>query len=171
MPFDFDPAAHGLTLDENQTAALKAALGGEVQKFLDGEVSGLKSKNTELIGSNKAIKSELDKLKGQFDGLTYAPGQYLTLFFGQGAFGYGEGDPTKPVELERKPGGGNGGGAEVLWERKTFILQPAGFSWQGSENRNLSPTAAQYAAAANWKRVFDRKQVPFAAVISGTATP
>ncbi|MNH26336.1 hypothetical protein D3C79_863830 [compost metagenome] len=59
----------------------------------------------------------------------------------------------------------------MLWERKTFILQPAGFSWQGSENRNLSPTAVQYAAAANWKRVFDRKQVPFAAVISGTATP
>ncbi|MCO7566441.1 hypothetical protein NJI34_28660 [Pseudomonas sp. S 311-6] len=69
MPFEFDPAAHGLTLDETQTAALKAALGGEVQKFLDGEVSGLKSKNTELIGSNKAIKAELDKLKGQFDGL------------------------------------------------------------------------------------------------------
>lgn len=69
MPFDFDPAAHGLTLDETQTAALKAALGGEVQKFLDGEVSGLKSKNTELIGSNKTIKAELDKLKGQFDGL------------------------------------------------------------------------------------------------------
>ncbi|UBM23302.1 hypothetical protein K8374_12905 [Pseudomonas sp. p1(2021b)] len=69
MPFDFDPAAHGLTLDESQTAALKAALGGEVQKFLDGEVSGLKSKNTELIGSNKTIKAELDKLKGQFDGL------------------------------------------------------------------------------------------------------
>lgn len=69
MPFDFDPAAHGLTLDETQTAALKAALGGEVQKFLDGEVSGLKSKNTELIGSNKAIKTELDKLKGQFEGL------------------------------------------------------------------------------------------------------
>ncbi|MFK3941865.1 hypothetical protein ACI2KC_09285 [Pseudomonas monteilii] len=69
MPFDFDPAAHGLTLDETQTAALKAALGGEVQKFLDGEVSGLKSKNTELIGSNKTIKTELDKLKGQFEGL------------------------------------------------------------------------------------------------------
>lgn len=69
MPFDFDPAAHGLTLDETQTTALKAVLGGEVQKFLDSEVSGLKSKNAELIGSNKTIKAELDKLKGQFDGL------------------------------------------------------------------------------------------------------
>lgn len=105
------------------------------------------------------------------DGLTYGAGRYLSVFFGQGAFGYGEGTPKMPVELERKPGGGNGGGAEVLWERKTYILQPAGFSWKGSEAQNLSPTAVQYATAANWERVFDRKQVPFAAVISGTATP
>jgi hypothetical protein len=105
------------------------------------------------------------------DSLVYGAGRYLSVFFGQGAFGYGEGTPAVPVELERKPGGGNGGGAEVLWERKTFILQPAGFSWKGSNNQNLSPTATQYAAAANWERVFDRKQVPFAAVISGTTTP
>lgn len=103
------------------------------------------------------------------DSLTYAPGQFLSVFFGSGAFGYGEGTPTTPVELERKPSGGNGGGAEVLWERKTYILQPAGFSWKGSNAQNASPTAAQYANAANWERVFDRKQVPFAAVISGTA--
>lgn len=69
MPFDFDPAAHGLNLDDAQVTALKAALGGEVQKYLDSEVTGLKSKNQELIGSNKTIKTELDKLKGQFDGL------------------------------------------------------------------------------------------------------
>ncbi|MBV4552280.1 phage coat protein [Pseudomonas sp. SWRI102] len=105
------------------------------------------------------------------DSLVYGAGRYLSVLFGQGAFGYGEGTPAVPVELERKPGGGNGGGAEVLWERKTFILQPAGFSWKGSNNQNLSPTATQYAAAANWERVFDRKQVPFAAVISGTVTP
>ena len=105
------------------------------------------------------------------DSLVYGPGRYLSVFFGQGAFGYGEGNPTVPVELERKASGGNGGGAEVLWERKTLILQPAGFSWKGSTNQNLSPTAAQYAAAANWERVFDRKQVPFAAVISGTVIP
>jgi len=105
------------------------------------------------------------------DSLVYGAGRYLSVFFGQGAFGYGEGTPAVPVELERKPSGGNGGGAEVLWERKTLILQPAGFSWKGSNNQNLSPTATQYASAANWERVFDRKQVPFAAVISGTTTP
>ncbi len=105
------------------------------------------------------------------DSLTYGAGRYLSVFFGQGAFGYGEGSPKVPVEVDRNPAGGNGGGAEVLWERKTYILQPAGFSWKGSEAQNLSPTAVQYATAANWERVFDRKQVPFAAVISGTATP
>lgn len=105
------------------------------------------------------------------DGLTYGNGQYLSLIFGAGAFGYGEGTPKVPVELERKPSGGNGGGAEILWERKTYLLQPAGFSWKGNTNPNTSPSITQYANAANWERVFDRKQVPFAAVISGTATP
>lgn len=104
------------------------------------------------------------------DSLIYAPGQYLSVFFGTGAFGYGEGSPKVPVELERKASGGNGGGVEVLWERKTFILQPAGFSWKGNTKQGESPTAAQYAAAANWERVFDRKQVPFAGVISGVAS-
>ncbi|WP_110947393.1 major capsid protein [Pseudomonas bohemica] len=106
------------------------------------------------------------------DSLTYGSSQYLSVFFGEGAFGYGVGTPNKPEELQRKPDGGNGGGAEVLWERKTYILQPAGFSWVGANSQNLSPTATEYAAAANWERVFDRKQVPFAAVISGgTVTP
>jgi len=67
--FDFDPAELGLQLDETQAKAIKEALGGRVQQYLDTEVAGLKSKNQELLGSNKTIKGELDKLKGQFDGL------------------------------------------------------------------------------------------------------
>lgn len=101
------------------------------------------------------------------DSLKTADDKYLSLFFGNGAFGYGEGSPAVPVEVQRNPAGGNGGGAEVLWERKTMIIQPAGFSWEGETSQNKSPTAAQYATAGNWTRVFDRKQVPFAAVISG----
>lgn len=103
------------------------------------------------------------------DSLTDGKGNYTTLFYGEGAFGYGEGTPKEPVELERKPSGGNGGGSEVLWERKTWILQPAGFSWKGSLEQNESPTIADLALPGNWKREFDRKNVPFAAVLSGTA--
>lgn len=102
------------------------------------------------------------------DGLVYGKGQYLSMFFGSGAFGYGEGTPTNPVEVERSALGGNGGGSEIIVERKTYILQPAGFSWTGEDDPNKTPTIAQFSDAANWKREFDRKLVPFAAVISGT---
>lgn len=112
----------------------------------------------------------LDKPVFMDDSLKMANGQYLSMFFGQGAFGYGIGNPTTPVELERLASGGNGGGAEVLWERQTYLIQPAGFSWKGEDSPDKSPTSTQYADAVNWERVFDRKQVPFAAVISGTAS-
>ncbi|MCC8375787.1 phage coat protein [Photorhabdus sp. HUG-39] len=103
------------------------------------------------------------------DSLRYEDGRYLTVFFGAGAFGYGNGQPHMPVELDRKASGGNGGGAEVLWERKTYILQPAGFSWGGEEDPNKTPSIADFANGTNWTRVFDRKNIPFAAVISGKA--
>lgn len=67
MPFEFDAAALGL--DDEKAAALKEALSGQVQEYLDKEVSGLKSKNQELLGSLKSTKTELDGLKGQFEGL------------------------------------------------------------------------------------------------------
>ncbi|WP_303300136.1 hypothetical protein [Acinetobacter pittii] len=102
------------------------------------------------------------------DGLTYGSKQYLTMFFGTGAFGYGEGTPANPVGLQRDELGGNGGGSETIVERKTYILQPAGFSWEGEKDPNKTPTIGQYSDGSNWKRVFDRKLVPFAAVISGT---
>ncbi|WP_312141203.1 hypothetical protein [Stutzerimonas nitrititolerans] len=67
--FDFDPAELGLQLDETQAKALKEALGGKVQQYLDTEVAGLKSKNQELLGANKTLKTDLDQFKGQFEGL------------------------------------------------------------------------------------------------------
>lgn len=67
MPFEFDAAELGL--DDDKAATLKEALGGKVQEYLDKEVSGLKSKNQELLGSLKTTKAELDGLKGQFEGL------------------------------------------------------------------------------------------------------
>lgn len=100
------------------------------------------------------------------DALKTADGKYMSLFFGSGAFGYGVGSPTTPVELDRKASGGNGGGAEVLWERNTYIIHPAGFSWKGEDDQNKTPSYTDMANAANWTRNFDRKQVPFAAVLS-----
>lgn len=106
---------------------------------------------------------------------------YLSVLFRSGAFGYGtadgscfaygEGDPRVPVEVDRKPDAGNGGGMEAIWERKTQILHPQGFSWIEAEDTadalvEFSPATADLRKAAHWKRVVDRKQAPFAFLVS-----
>ena len=66
---DLDLAALGLELDEEKAAALKTALAAKGEEAINAAVTGLKSKNGELIAANKATKAQLDELKGQFDGL------------------------------------------------------------------------------------------------------
>jgi len=66
---DLDLAALGLEIPEDKAAALKEALTAKGQEVIDREVSGLKTKNNQLMGTVKATKSELDQIKSQFDGL------------------------------------------------------------------------------------------------------
>lgn len=106
---------------------------------------------------------------------------YLSVLFGTGAFGYGtvdgsafalgEGIPEVPVEVDRTPAAGNGGGMETIWERKTVILHPQGFSWDDREGEaealvEFSPTLADLRVAAHWNRVVPRKNAPFAFLVS-----
>lgn len=100
------------------------------------------------------------------------------VLFGAGAFGYGEGSPEVPEEIERQARAGNGGGVETLWERKTWILHPFGYQFTGDDITNranlrgrtgadtsvdeFSPLLADLRKAANWSRVVDRKNVPIA---------
>ncbi len=100
------------------------------------------------------------------------------VLFGAGAFGYGEGSPEVPEEIERQARAGNGGGVETLWERKTWILHPFGYQFTGDDITNranlrgrtgadtsvdeFSPLLADLRKAANWNRVVDRKNVPIA---------
>jgi hypothetical protein len=100
------------------------------------------------------------------------------VLFGSGAFGYGEGTPEVPVEVERQARAGNGGGVETLWERKTWLLHPFGFQFTGASitkraNTNgrtgaatsedeFTPLLVDLRKAANWNRVVDRKNVPLA---------
>jgi hypothetical protein len=100
------------------------------------------------------------------DGMTVRAGTtsgfvYTSVLFGAGAFGYGEGAAKMPVELDREPAKGNGGGIETLWERKTWLLHPFGFQATGSPAGN-SFTLAELALAASWARVVERKNVPMA---------
>lgn len=109
----------------------------------------------------------LDRPVFMDDSLHDGKGNFISILYGEGAFGYGAGTPPMPIEYERKASGGNGGGSDTIWERKTYILAPAGFSWTGEKSPNKTPSSVEYANAGNWKREFDRKNVPFAAILSG----
>ncbi len=84
---------------------------------------------------------------------------YTSIIFGAGAFGYGDGMPDVPVEVEREATQGEGGGVETLWTRKTWLLHPFGFQSTGSPAGN-SQTLAELATAGAWDRVVERKNVP-----------
>lgn len=88
--------------------------------------------------------------------------KYVTIIFGAGAIGYGEGSPKVPVELERWASMGNGGGIENLWERKTWLIHPSGMDWLEASVAGESPTLAELRLADNWSRAIDRKNVNLA---------
>jgi hypothetical protein len=109
-------------------------------------------------------------------------GVYTSILFGRGMFGFGsfdgsafaigEGVPRVAFELWRNPHAGNGGGMEEIWERKTWLIHPFGFSWVeagGGALTEFSPTLADLRNAAKWNRVVFRKAVPMAFIKSKAA--
>lgn len=97
------------------------------------------------------------------DGLPVVAGttsgfKYTSVIFGEGAFGYGDGAPVVPVEVQREANQGNGAGVETLWTRKTWILHPFGYQNTGTP-ASVSFSLAELAADAAWSRVVERKNV------------
>jgi hypothetical protein len=104
------------------------------------------------------------------DGLTVTAGstsgfKYLSVLYGAGAFGYGDGAPDVPVAVEREEAQGEGGGIETLWVRKTQIIHPFGFQNTGTPAA-ISYTQAELRLAATWDRVVSRKNIPMAFLIT-----
>ncbi|ECB1254664.1 hypothetical protein EU404_20230 [Salmonella enterica subsp. enterica serovar Weltevreden] len=100
--------------------------------------------------------------------------KFISIIFGQGAIGYGEGNPVMPLEYERGASHANGGGVETLWTRKTWLLHPFGYSFtsavitgNGTETIARSASWQDLANATNWNRVVDRKHVPIAFLVTG----
>lgn len=101
---------------------------------------------------------------------------YTSVLFGSGAIGFGgvegsvigfgEGTPLVPAYVDRIELAGNGGGQEIIGERKTWILHPFGFSWVEGTLTEFSPTLADLRSATHWNRIVDRKQVPLAFIRS-----
>lgn len=94
--------------------------------------------------------------------------RYVTALFGAGAIGYGNGRPTVKTEVFREPTKGNGGGREAIIDRNTWMIHPQGFDWTDTTVTapGHSPTDANLRLAANWTRVYDRKKVPMAFLIT-----
>lgn len=92
--------------------------------------------------------------------------KYTSVLFGAGAIGYGEGTPAVPVEVDRDPRGGDGGGIEEIWERKSWLIHPFGFQFTGDSVSGESPSISELETASNWDRVIDRKNVPMAFLIT-----
>lgn len=100
--------------------------------------------------------------------------KFISIIFGNGAFGYGEGNPTNPLAYEREESRGNGGGVETLWTRKTWLLHPLGYRFtsavitgNGTETVARSASWQDLANASNWNRVVGRKHVPIAFLVTG----
>lgn len=108
------------------------------------------------LGRRIIVDDGLPAVAGSTDGV-----KYLSVLFGPSAIGYGEALPTVPVEVDRNPRAGDGGGQEEIWERKTWLIHPFGFQNTGTPSAD-SFTLAELKAATSWDRVIERKNVPMA---------
>jgi hypothetical protein len=99
---------------------------------------------------------------------------YDTWLFGGGSTRLGVGTPKVPTEVERRPGGGNGGGQEVLYSRVEWTVHPVGHAFIGvapsGGPSNTGTAGADLDEAASWNRVYpERKQVKFARLVTREA--
>lgn len=88
------------------------------------------------------------------DTMPTSGGVYTGYLFGQGAIGYGDGNPPVPTETDRD----SLQGEDILINRKHFVFHPRGMKWVGTA-AGVSPTNVEFATGANWDRVYDPKNI------------
>jgi hypothetical protein len=91
-----------------------------------------------------------------------APATYTTYLFGNGAIGLGQGAAPVPTETDRDSLAGN----DILVTRTHFIMHPRGVKFTSASVAGAAPTNAELLLAANWDRVYDRKNVRVAQIIT-----
>lgn len=104
------------------------------------------------------------------DGMPRNGNVYDTWLFGGGATRLGVGQAKVPTEVERKAGGGNGGGQEVLYNRVEWTLHPVGHAFSMTGTPNGGPANTDLDDATSWNRVYpERKQIKFARLVTREA--
>lgn len=103
------------------------------------------------------------------DGMPVATQDYDTWFFGAGAIQMGMASQKNGTEVDRLPGGGNGAGQEVLYNRPSWTIHPVGHAYTGAVTTG-GPSNATLALAASWDRVYsERKQIAVARLVTTEA--
>lgn len=103
----------------------------------------------------------VDPARKKADTTTVQP-MYTSVVFGPGAFQYGVGSPRVGTEIERNALNGNGGGEEILVNRREFVLHPKGFSVATNVAAGESPTNAELKVNTAYTTVGQRKDIPLA---------
>ena len=81
--------------------------------------------------------------------------KYDTYLFGEGAVGRGDGNAPVPVEMDRD----SLAGVDLMIYRRHYILHPRGIAFQNASVAGDGPTNAELANAANWDRVYQKKNI------------
>lgn len=108
------------------------------------------------------------------DGVPRTGNVYDTWLFGSGATRLGIGTPKVPTEVDRRAGGGNGGGQDVLYSRVEWAIHPVGHAFVGTATKggpaNSGTAGDDLNEAGSWNRVFaERKQIKFARLVTREA--
>lgn len=104
------------------------------------------------------------------DGVPRTGSVYDTWLFGAGATQFGVGSPPVATEVERKAGGGNGGGQDVLYSRVMWSIHPTGHAFVQSSIPDGGPANGDLDDASSWNRVYtERKQIKFARLVTREA--
>ena len=90
---------------------------------------------------------------------------FLSVMFGPGAFLFGNGAPKRPSSNSVEELVGGGAGAELVQSRREFGLHPDGWNFTGTPT-GASATRAELEPATAWDRVFDRKRVNMAFLLT-----
>ena len=102
------------------------------------------------------VNDNLPKRAGTTSGFVYT-----TYLFGNGAFGFGQGNAPVPTETDRD----SLAGEDILITRTHFLMHPRGIKFKSGSVSGTFPTNTELALAANWDRVYERKNVRIAAII------
>lgn len=96
------------------------------------------------------------------DQLAPASGVYTSYVFGQGAIGMGNGAAPVPSETDRDSLAGD----DILVTRDHFVMHPRGVAFTNASVASTTPSNTELESAANWDRVYERKNVRVASILS-----